>query len=174
METHNSQLTPEQDALQHIAACRDKPFLKERFIDSFKGSGVFTRKTIEPSTFVIEYRGKISEIDARSVRIGGDTFHGFLHKFSWHGSRWCVDATRDDGSLGRLVNDDHTSPNCIMKKIICEGKPHLCLFAVKEISPGEEITYNYGSFSYSWRSNMLCFLTSPVYRPAAVPGTYRS
>ncbi|XP_034027943.1 uncharacterized protein LOC117512091 [Thalassophryne amazonica] len=39
-----------------------------------------------------------------------------------------------------------------MKKIVCDGKPHLCLFAVKKLSPGEEITYDYGESSYLWRS----------------------
>lgn len=49
------------------------------------------------------------------------------------------------------MNDDHISPNCEMRKIVSQGKPHLCLFAVKEISPGNEITYNYGDAVYPWR-----------------------
>lgn len=52
------------------------------------------------------------------------------------------------------MNDDHLNPNCEMKKIVCEGKPHLCLFAMKKISPGEEITFNYGNASYLWRSRV--------------------
>lgn len=69
-----------------------------------------------------------------------------------------VDASKEDKTLGRLVNDDHTSPNCEMKKVNYDGKPHLCLFAVKEITKGEEITYNYGNASYPWRSKVgLCY-----------------
>lgn len=37
MEMQQRKRTPEQDALEHIAAFKDKPFLEERFIDSFKG-----------------------------------------------------------------------------------------------------------------------------------------
>lgn len=37
MEKWKRPLTPEEDALEHIVACRDKPFLEERYIDSFKG-----------------------------------------------------------------------------------------------------------------------------------------
>lgn len=37
MESQRRQLTPEQDALEHIVACRDKPFLEEIYIDAFKG-----------------------------------------------------------------------------------------------------------------------------------------
>ncbi|XP_045915514.1 uncharacterized protein LOC123977076 [Micropterus dolomieu] len=153
MEKKRRQLTPEQDALGHIVACKDKPFLEERFIDSSKGRGVFTHKAIKPSMFVVEYRGNIvSHKDTSSRKKCGDTLNSFLFEFSWKGAHWCVDASKDDRTLGRLVNDDHISPNCEMKKIVYEGKPHLCLFAVKEISPGEEITYNYGDSSYPWRS----------------------
>ncbi len=31
------QLTAEQDALEHMKSCTDKPFLEEKFIDPFKG-----------------------------------------------------------------------------------------------------------------------------------------
>ncbi len=63
-----------------------------------------------------------------------------------------IDASKEDGTLGRLVNDDHIHPNCKVKRIMVEGRPHLCLFAAKEIFPGEEITYNYGDSSWPWRS----------------------
>ncbi|KAL6479743.1 hypothetical protein MHYP_G00107760 [Metynnis hypsauchen] len=56
-----------------------------------------------------------------------------------------------DDSLGRLVNDDHVRPNSKMKTITVAGKPHLCLFATRSISPGEEITYNYGDSEWPWR-----------------------
>lgn len=57
-----------------------------------------------------------------------------------------------DVELFPFVNDNHINPNCKIKKIFCDGKPHLCLFAMTEISPGEEITYSYGNSSYPWRS----------------------
>ncbi|XP_067468322.1 uncharacterized protein [Thunnus thynnus] len=152
MENERRQLTPEQDALEHIVACRDKPFLEGRFIDLFKGRGVFTWETIEPSTFVVEYRGNIFSHKGRPQKKYGDSLNNYLFEFSWIGTHWCIDASTEDGTLGRLVNDDHISPNCEIKKIVYEGKPHLCLFAVKTISAGEEITYNYGDSSYPWRS----------------------
>ncbi|GLD59403.1 uncharacterized protein AKAME5_001140500 [Lates japonicus] len=157
MEKQKRPLTPEEDALEHIVARRDKPFLEERYIDSFKGRGLFTHKAIEPSTFVVEYRGNIfRHKDTRSKRTCGDTLNNHLYEFSWKGANWCIDASKEDRSLGRLVNDDHLSPNCEMKKIVCEEKPHLCLFAMKKISPGEEITFNYGNSSYPWRSRESC------------------
>lgn len=37
VDQQGGQLTPEQDAMQHIKACKDKSFLKEMFINSTKG-----------------------------------------------------------------------------------------------------------------------------------------
>lgn len=62
-----------------------------------------------------------------------------------------IDASCEDGSLGRLVNDAHKSPNCKMKKLQVHSKPHLCLFAIEDIETGTEITYNYGNSEWPWR-----------------------
>ncbi|XP_054601443.1 uncharacterized protein [Nothobranchius furzeri] len=157
MKEQRRQAVAEQDARAHIVACKDKPFLIERFIDSDKGRGVFTCKAIKSSSFVIEYHGELISRGRKPEKSHRDMLKGFLYEFSWNGELWCVDASKEDLTLGRLVNDDHISPNCEMRKIVCEGKPHLCLFAVEDIFPGEEITYSYGDSSYPWRSEELCF-----------------
>ncbi|XP_077364363.1 uncharacterized protein LOC144008148 isoform X3 [Festucalex cinctus] len=38
-----------------------------------------------------------------------------------------------------------------MQRITVDRQPHLCLFATKDIEPGEETTYNYGDFDFPWR-----------------------
>ncbi|XP_044035402.1 uncharacterized protein LOC122867972 [Siniperca chuatsi] len=45
-----------------------------------------------------------------------------------------------------------------MKYFTVQGKPHLCLFAVRDISPGEEITYNYGDSDWPWRCKVVKIL----------------
>lgn len=62
-----------------------------------------------------------------------------------------IDASHEDGSLGRLVNDAHKSPNCKMKRLQVQSKPHLCLFAIEDIETGTEITYDYGDSEWPWR-----------------------
>ena len=52
------------------------------------------------------------------------------------------DASKQDGSLGRLVNDDHKALNCVMKKVEGNQKPHLVLFCMSNIAVGEELRYN--------------------------------
>ena len=66
-----------------------------------------------------------------------------------------VDGAKEDGSLGRLVNDNHIDPNAKMKYLTVQGKPHLCLFALRDISPGEEIAYNYGDSDWPWRCKVI-------------------
>lgn len=76
-----------------------------------------------------------------------------------------VDAAKEDGSLGRLVNDDHINPNAKMKYLTVEGKPHLCLFATRDISPGEEITYNYGDSDWPWRCKVVQVILKDILLP---------
>ncbi|XP_014875246.1 N-lysine methyltransferase SETD8-A-like isoform X2 [Poecilia latipinna] len=63
--------------------------------------------------------------------------------------------SKEDGSLGRLINDDNISPNAKMKYLTVQQKPHLCLFATRDINQGEEITYNYGDSDWPWRLKEL-------------------
>ncbi|XP_067289490.1 uncharacterized protein [Pseudorasbora parva] len=74
-----------------------------------------------------------------------------MFDFIWQNKKWSIDATHEDGSLGRLIYDDHINPNCTMKRIIVEGKPCLCLFAARDIIPGEELAYDYGGSHWPWR-----------------------
>ncbi|KAI7790437.1 hypothetical protein IRJ41_024412 [Triplophysa rosa] len=83
-----------------------------------------------------------------------------MFDFIWKRKTWCIDGALEDGSFGRLVNDEHKAPNCRMKLIEAEGKPHLCLFALKEITAGTEITYDYGGKEWPWRKEIPPTVTS--------------
>ncbi|KAM9481952.1 uncharacterized protein Hap1MRO34_008226 isoform 2-T3 [Clarias gariepinus] len=48
-----------------------------------------------------------------------------------------------------------------MKTIRVDGNSHLCLFAIRSICPGEEITYNYGDSTWPWRCKMTSSKNSP-------------
>ncbi|CAG2241804.1 unnamed protein product [Mytilus edulis] len=98
-----------------------------------KGRGVFTTKPIEKGEFLFEYRGNLTTVDP-----------GFNE----------IDASNDDKSLGRLVNDDENDSNSIVKRIMVGGLPHLCFYAKRTISEGEEVTFTYFKGEYDqfpWR-----------------------
>lgn len=62
--------------------------------------------------------------------------------------------------LGRLVNHGRRQErNAVMKVLVCNGAPELCLFATKPIAAGTEILYDYG-VKVPWESEVivsLCF-----------------
>ncbi len=67
-------------------------------------------------------------------------------------SLFSVDATKHISRMGRYINDGNsTSSNSKMKMVVFHGRPHLCCFAVKSISAGEEIRYDYCDDSAWWR-----------------------
>ena len=55
-----------------------------------------------------------------------------------------VDATKDDGRVGRLLNHRKHAPNNVPKIIEVDGLPRLCMTASKDISVGEQLEYDYG------------------------------
>ncbi|XP_030604509.1 histone-lysine N-methyltransferase set-1-like [Archocentrus centrarchus] len=143
---------PQHDAEYYIKLEIDKTGLTEQFINPCKGRGVIATQLFKQGDFILEYRGKLSKVDPYLQRDKfNDTVEVFLFDFKWKGTCWCIDASIEDKSLGRLVNDDHRRPNCKMKTVEVEGIPHLCLFALRDIEPGEEITYNYGKADWPWR-----------------------
>uniref|UniRef100_A0A9J7Z745 SET domain-containing protein n=1 Tax=Cyprinus carpio carpio TaxID=630221 RepID=A0A9J7Z745_CYPCA len=145
--------TPLQDAEHHISCKTDKTGLQEKFINKYKGRGVFSSEAFFRGDFVLEYRGElISQESLAPAEVYSEVQNTFLFDFQWHGKHWCMDASKEDGSLGRLVNDEHKNPTCKMRIITVNQQPHLCLFAVQDIKPGEEITYSYGDSDWPWRA----------------------
>lgn len=57
-----------------------------------------------------------------------------------------VDATKETGRLGRLVNHSKAG-NCQTKLHPINGSPHLILVASRDINADEELLYDYGDRS---------------------------
>ncbi|XP_024119917.1 uncharacterized protein LOC112141094 isoform X9 [Oryzias melastigma] len=144
---------PRQDALYYCSLGEDKAGFDIRYIDSFKGRGVFSSRPFQKGDFLLEYRGQLisKKEQENRLKVYHDALKVFMFDFQFNGKLLCIDAAREDGSLGRLINDDEVSPNSKMTITRVDGEPHLCLFAIKDIAPGEEITYNYGDSEWPWR-----------------------
>jgi len=54
-----------------------------------------------------------------------------------------TDGTHSDG-LGRLCNDEHRTPNAVMKKVVNNNQVSLFLFDLRDIKTRDEIRYDYG------------------------------
>ena len=69
---------------------------------------------------------------------------------------YSIDATKDNGRMGRLVNHSTKTPNVVTKVIPINNHPYLCLIAKRCLQEGEELLYDYGE-----RQNNHC-ITSLV------------
>lgn len=114
----------------------------------FKGRGICASDWFSKGDFILRYSG---ELISRAEGLRRDrtlekkkSKDSFLYFFSYNTTRLCVDATKKDGTWGRLVNHSRLRPNCRMSALLFEGKPALVLVACRDIVPGEEIVYDYG------------------------------
>ncbi|KAH7957480.1 hypothetical protein HPB52_019227 [Rhipicephalus sanguineus] len=70
----------------------------------------------------------------------------YMYYFTCRNKQYCVDATKETGRLGRLVNHSKRG-NLKTQTCIIKGIPHLVLVAQRNIEAGEELLYDYGDRS---------------------------
>ncbi|MDN5925152.1 MAG: SET domain-containing protein-lysine N-methyltransferase [Xanthomonadales bacterium] len=109
------------------------------------GNGVFATAAIAKGDFVIEYKGRLIT-HARADQLyadGADTGHTFLFTLN---DKYIVDANVD-GSSARWINHS-CEPNCEASiEEADDGNPRhdrVIIEALRDIEPGEELSYNYG------------------------------
>lgn len=112
------------------------------------GWGAFTTKKLSRGDMVIEYVGELVRPSVAEMRerilydklVGAGTYVFRLN------TNFCVDATRS-GNLAHLLNHA-CSPNCASRTITVTHRDgatmdHVIIFALRDIEPGEELTYDY-------------------------------
>ncbi|VVC87422.1 unnamed protein product [Leptidea sinapis] len=113
----------------------------EKFMTENKGWGVRTKHKITSGDFILEYVGEVvsdKEFKERmATRYARDTHHYCLHL----DGGLVIDGHRMGGD-GRFVNHS-CRPNCEMQKWTANGTFRMALFALRDIEPGEELTYDY-------------------------------
>ena len=109
------------------------------------GNGVFAIAPIAKGETVIEYKGRLithKQAD-REYADGADTGHTFLFTLN---DSYIIDANVG-GNTARWINHS-CDPNC--EAVIEEDededprKDKVLIQAIRDIRPGEELTYNYG------------------------------
>ncbi|XP_043708021.1 histone-lysine N-methyltransferase ATXR7 isoform X2 [Telopea speciosissima] len=104
--------------------------------------GLVALEPIEAEDFVIEYVGelirpRISDIRERQYEKMG-IGSSYLFRLD---DGYVVDATKR-GGIARFINHS-CEPNCYTKVISVDGQKKIFIYAKRQISAGEEITYNY-------------------------------
>ncbi|XP_066993147.2 histone-lysine N-methyltransferase ash1 [Anabrus simplex] len=113
----------------------------EKFMTKDKGWGVKTKYAIKSGEFILEYVGEVvSEKefkDRMASRYVSDTHHYCLNL----DGGLVIDGHRMGGD-GRFVNHS-CEPNCEMQKWSVNGLFRMALFALRDIQPHEELSYDY-------------------------------
>jgi hypothetical protein len=133
-----------------LPRCRDPSMSKKRKkiearLSPIHGNGVFATERIGKGERVIRYKGKLRSHDEVDEAYGDVDEDGHTFLFTLNDD-YVVDANVD-GNIARWINHS-CDPNC--EATIEEhhkGNPRkdkVFIEAMRDIAPGEELTYNYG------------------------------
>ncbi|KAF6726124.1 N-lysine methyltransferase SETD8-A [Oryzias melastigma] len=115
-----------------------------------KGRAVFATRCFQKGDYVVEYHGdllQITDAKKREAEYAENPATGcYMYYFQYLCKTYCVDATKETGRMGRLINHSKTG-NCQTKLHDINGTPHLILVASRDIDKGEELLYDYGDRS---------------------------
>ena len=104
------------------------------------GNGLFTKAFIPKGTRIVEYKGKVTTWDEARQ----DATNGYIYFLK---PNYVIDAREFPKSLGRYANDAkglvRTKNKWNNAQFIADGL-RVCLCAIKDIQPGEEIFVSYG------------------------------
>ncbi|XP_033730884.1 N-lysine methyltransferase KMT5A-A-like [Pecten maximus] len=114
-----------------------------------KGRGVYAGKAIEAGEDICRYQGMVQETDP------ADEDDTYVFEINFKGKKLWVNATKEDDTFGRLINDNHKNPNCRAKVFESDGQPQIVFKATRYIQKDEEICYNYGPGPYPWRTKVV-------------------
>ncbi|XP_028316425.1 histone-lysine N-methyltransferase ASH1L isoform X2 [Gouania willdenowi] len=126
----------------------------ERFRAEGKGWGIRTKEPLRAGQFIIEYLGEVvSEHEFRSR---------MMEQYFSHSGHYClnldsgmvIDSYRM-GNEARFINHS-CEPNCEMQKWSVNGVYRIGLFALKEITNGTELTYDYNFHSFNTEEQQAC------------------
>lgn len=116
------------------------------FVDPQIGDGVFSKAYYSPKAELLAYRGvDLSYEEGLAAEMNAsETGHSYIFSYEWEGKKRWIDATKDHPTdLGRIVNHSHRNPNAKAVPVKYKDGLMIVFQAIKPISPGEEIRYDY-------------------------------
>ncbi|KAK3943968.1 hypothetical protein QBC46DRAFT_14713 [Diplogelasinospora grovesii] len=139
----------------------------EVFKTADRGFGIRSNRSFDPGQIIMEYTGEIitaEECDRRMSEKYKDNECYYLMSYD---QNMIIDATT--GSIARFVNHS-CEPNCRMIKWIVSGQPRMALFAGdRQITTGEELTYDYKFDPFSAKNVQKCLCGSEKCRGVLGP-----
>ncbi|XP_046367753.2 uncharacterized protein LOC124143016 isoform X1 [Haliotis rufescens] len=137
-----------------------------------KGRGIVAGKEFSPGDFITYYHG----IHSSEKPDLNDFDHDYLFKLNHYRKSFWIDASEEDGSYGRLLNDEWITPNARPRVFFVDGEAHIAFLARRFIKAGEEIRFNYkhGATTFPWRQKKKQLKTEDreANRSSDIPPSY--
>lgn len=108
---------------------------------------MFARRDIVKGEHVCEYKGELCTYKVFKERHRKYDMAGkgsYILEFKYREQRWAIDATKDDNSVGRLINHSKRFPNIKPQVADKRGKPYVYFVAISDIPEDCELLYDYG------------------------------
>lgn len=126
--------------------------LEKKFINETIGYGVFALKPIQKGEFICIYGGDlISRHEARERWLKYHEVQKHEYQFDLGYKQLVLDPTlKTEKGFGPFMNHSRLQPNVVAKK---QKKPALNVYfyALRDISVGEELRYDYGLRYEEWQ-----------------------
>ncbi|CAF1484599.1 unnamed protein product, partial [Rotaria magnacalcarata] len=128
------------------------------FDTSKYGQGLRAMAPIAKGTFLCEYVGEIiteERFHERMANLYSKDEHHYTMKLT---QNLVIDAYRM-GSIARFANHS-CSPNCEFQKWTVDGLQRMCMFSLRPIKAGEELTYDYNFECFNLQAQQPCYCES--------------
>lgn len=110
------------------------------------GRGIRTTRAFKQNEVLMRYFGEVVTEKEAVRREKRGPKRGCFYRYTFHvdQQRYVLDATREDGTFGRLINHSKKNPNVLAKPVKIDGEPAIIFKAMVDIDPGVELRYDYG------------------------------
>ena len=148
----------------------EKDYAKtERFREHAMGFGLRAAGPIPEGRFVLEYIGEVIDTEEMVSRMENQRkFHPNDHDFYIMEMDLGVYVDgKHKGNESRFINHS-CDPNCELERFVVKGKKRIGIFAIKDIKPGEPLSYDY-QFETEEAKAFKCFCGSENCRGTMAP-----
>lgn len=125
---------------QEISQCIH-PKVSLRFVDEEVGFGIFSEQKLAPCSYVGEYTGVVLDWKKKILE---NKYYAMRYSI-WEIAKrkFFLDAEKA-GNFTRFINHSD-EPNLTLQSVYLKGIPRMIFVASKEILPGVQLTFDYGS-----------------------------
>jgi histone-lysine N-methyltransferase SETD8 len=113
--------------------------------DLAEGRGVFLTRDADKDEVLCNYGGILLSYKVGLEMYDQKDFGNYLIQFYFHEKKFFFLHSEDTkDTYGKLINHSKLHPNCVPRVFTKEGQPSIIFLALRPITAGEELVYDYG------------------------------